>query len=143
MRVTLIKHAMVYFKVFAKGDTHAGRFLRSIKRETLLSFKSSHKSSKCLKSNCRTCPHTTETDHMISSKGKIVPLKHSLNCHSKGIIYAIKCRKCGIMYVGKNRQDLNTRLTDHRSIKKQYNPSQLLCTLMILVLKLKTYELFL
>ena len=97
---------------------YSGRFLRTIKTQTLLSFKSSHKSNKCLKPNCLTCPHLIETDHMISSKGQIIPLKHSLNCHSKGIIYCIKCRKCGIMYVGQTRLHLNTRLTEHRSTIK-------------------------
>ena len=92
---------------------YSGWFLRSIKAETLLSFKSSPKSNKCLKPNWLTRPDLIETDHMISSKGKITPLKHCLKCHSKCIIYCIKCRKCGIMYVGQTRLDLNIGLTEY------------------------------
>ena len=94
---------------------YSKRFLRTIKTQTLLSFKSSGRSRKCLKDNCLTCPYLIETDHMISSKGNIIPLQQNLDCRSEGVIYVIKCKACGIMYVGQTIQELHARITEHRS----------------------------
>jgi len=98
-----------------KQRGYSGRFLRTVKTETLSGFKLDFSSKKCLKPNCLTCPYLIETDHMVSNKGTIIPLKHSLNCHSKRVIYVIKCKNCGIMYVGQTTQELHKRLMAHRS----------------------------
>ena len=91
------------------------RFLRSIKNETLLSFKTNTKSRKCQIARCKTCPHLTETDHIIDSKGNIVPLRYSLDCRSKEVVYVIRCKNCNKMYVGETSCELHHRITQHRS----------------------------
>ena len=98
-----------------KPRGYSGRFLRTIKTQTLSSFRCSVSSKKCKKPKCLTCPFLTETDHVISNKDAIIPIKHSLNCHSKRVVYVIKCKNCDIMYVGQTRQELHERFTEHRS----------------------------
>ena len=98
-----------------KNRGYSGRFLRTIKTQTLSSFVSNYNSKKCLKPGCLTCPYLAETDHLVSNKGSIIPLEHSLNCHSKRVVYVIKCKNCGLMYVGQTRQQLHKRLIEHRS----------------------------
>jgi hypothetical protein len=94
---------------------YSGRFLRTIKAQTLSSFVSKFKSSKCLRPGCLTCPYLAETDHVVSNKGSVIPLEHNLNCQSKQLVYVIKCKKCGLMYVGQTGQELHKRLIEHRS----------------------------
>ena len=94
---------------------YSPRFLRKIKSETLNSLKTQHRSSKCNQSRCKACYHIEETAILRSTKGHNVPLKSSLTCHSKSLIYVIKCKNCNLMYVGETSRTLRQRLTEHKS----------------------------
>ena len=41
------------------------------------------------------------------------------NCVSKNIIYGLKCRKCGVWYIGETGDELHIRLNNHRSMTKK------------------------
>ena len=36
------------------------------------------------------------------------------NCKSKNLIYAVKCKKCDMLYVGQTGEPLQTRMSKHR-----------------------------
>ena len=38
----------------------------------------------------------------------------SLDCSTKNVIYGIECTLCGILYVGETRQELGSRMSQHR-----------------------------
>ena len=65
--------------------------------------------------NCLTCPFIDETTEVRSSSNKLIYLKESLNCQTSGVIYMIRCRNCGVMYVGETCRTLHSRITGHRS----------------------------
>ena len=94
---------------------YSKRFLRTIKSQTLLDMKPSAKSEKCHIENCPTCPHLLETSSILTNKKKTVFLRENLNCRTEGVIYAIKCTNCEILYVGQSSGSLHRRLTQHRS----------------------------
>lgn len=98
-----------------KHRGYAPRFLRTMKKETLLRLQPNGKSSKCNKARCKTCPHITETNSILSTQNTLVPLKENLNCQSEGVVYAIKCSNCKAMYVGETSRKLHERFTEHRS----------------------------
>ena len=98
-----------------KHRGYSKRFLRTIKSQTLLDLKPSAKSQKCLLPNCTTCPHLLETTSITTNKNKTVYLRENLNCRTEGLIYAIRCTNCNILYVGQSSQSLHKRLTQHRS----------------------------
>ena len=106
------------FRTLFRALKHRGysqRFLRKIKNDTLWKLKSQNRSSKCNKNRCKACIHMEETDTVKCSKGSIIPVKDSLNCGSKSLIYVIKCRNCNLMYVGETSRTLRERLTEHRA----------------------------
>lgn len=72
-------------------------------------------SKKCGYPNCTTCPHLLETSSITTNKKKTVYLRENLNCRTEGVIYAIRCTNCNILYVGQSSRSLHKRLTQHRS----------------------------
>ena len=42
-------------------------------------------------------------------------IKGNLNCNSTGVIYALKCSKCDLLYIGETSNQLRLRLNQHRS----------------------------
>ena len=72
-----------------------------MKEETLLKLQPNGKSSKCNKAICKTCPHITETNSILSTQNTLVPLKENLNCQSEGVVYAIKYSICKQQYWNK------------------------------------------
>ena len=51
-----------------KHRGYAPRFLRTMKKETLLKVQPNGKSSKCNKARCKTCPHITQTNSILSTQ---------------------------------------------------------------------------
>jgi len=64
-----------------------------------------------------------ETNAITDSKGKVYPLKHSMNCQSTNVIYVIQCNFCNMMYVGETGMTLNRRFSSHRSDIKLSKPT--------------------
>lgn len=98
-----------------KHRGYSSSFLRKIKRDTLHQLKPTGQSKKCGKKNCKTCPFLTETNTILNTKNKLVPLKENLDCRTEGVIYAIRCTNCDLLYVGQTSRTLHDRLTEHRS----------------------------
>ena len=108
-------HACQVLFAALKRRHYASSFLRKIKRETLYGLTPTGGSQKCNKANCLTCTHIGETQVVKDSSNKLVYLKENLDCKTKGVIYMIQCKNCGIKYVGQTSMTLHQRITQHRS----------------------------
>ena len=64
---------------------YSSRLLRTIKTETLLKLKPNASSSKCKKTNCKTCPHLLETASITNNQNKEVYVVDNLNCRSEEV----------------------------------------------------------
>ena len=53
----------------------------------------------CNRSRCRTCNYTAKTD-TITSTGGSVHLKRRFDCTATGVVYAILCQRCHMLYIG-------------------------------------------
>ena len=47
------------------------------------------------------------------NNGKSFKIKESSNCSVKNVIYVIKCRGCGLEYIGETGDKLRNRVTVH------------------------------
>ena len=59
-------------------------------KETLLKLQRKGKFSKNNKAFCKTWPHITETNSILSTQNTLVPLKENLNCQLEGDVYMLK-----------------------------------------------------
>jgi len=71
----------------------------------------------CGKSNCATCSiHASDADHFVNLHNKTkYPIKDTIYCNSKNLVYLISCNKCKKQYIGETGRTLRDRLNDHRS----------------------------
>ncbi|XP_066302861.1 uncharacterized protein [Branchiostoma lanceolatum] len=70
----------------------------------------------CGKHRCFTCIYVKMAKNFQSHRtGKQYTIRAHINCQSKNIIYMIRCKKCGVQYVGETKQTLANRLNGHRS----------------------------
>ena len=99
-----------------KHRGYSGRYLRTLKQETLSIHKPTGKSEKCNKPKCKTCPFITETNQVHgNNKNSISFLKETMNCQTQEVVYLIQCKNCQMKYVGQTCMTLNRRFTHHRS----------------------------
>lgn len=98
-----------------KHRGYSARFLRTLKNDAIQVLKPNAQSKKCRQPNCKTCPHLMETTSITTTDNKVIHVKDSLNCQTEGLVYAIQCSNCNIIYVGETSRTLHDRLTQHRS----------------------------
>jgi hypothetical protein len=98
---------------------YSRRLLRCIKSKTLKLLQPpvflNTASKRCGDNSCKTCHHMAETNAVMDNKGKVFPLKDSMNCQSTDVVYLIQCSSCKMMYVGETGQTLHERFRKHRS----------------------------
>ena len=79
--------------------------------------------SECGSVHCKTCKHisqgSTFTSNVTKRSYEVLSPNTSMNCVSENIVYLIKCKKCGVEYVGETSQKLRNRLNNHRSSLKR------------------------
>ena len=83
------------------------------------------KEAKC--KGCIICPQMKKVDVLRNNKaGTEVRLKPGASCHTEGIIYAIRCKRCDLIYVGHSGDHMNKRFSGHKhDIKKRPIQSEL------------------
>ena len=73
----------------------------------------------CERRNCQTCKHTLVTSNITCPK-MTLKVNGSFTCNSRGVVYAIVCTKCQLVYIGNTGRSLKTRLQEHlRDIRNQ------------------------
>ena len=66
----------------------------------------------CKHPRCRTCYHVSQLP-TIQNLGNSFTVHKRYTCSSACLIYAIKCRKCEILYIGETCRQLNERFGEH------------------------------
>ena len=69
----------------------------------------------CSKSSCNTCQHMPSTSFNSKTTGEKFWIRHKFSCKSRNVIYLIACSvpKCKKQYVGKTKQKLSDRISQH------------------------------
>ena len=77
--------------------------------------------------NCQVCKIMSKSDSVTNPKnGLSLKLRPGGNCKSTGIVYAVKCRKCNLIYVGHSGNDMCDRYGKHKyDIKKRPDQNEL------------------
>ena len=69
----------------------------------------------CGTKRCGTCPYLKQGKEItFSATNETFPIKHSMNCTSTNLIYAITCAGCGHNYIGETGDVLRNRVTVHK-----------------------------
>lgn len=70
---------------------------------------------------CQLCRVLSETKTVINEKtGSSITIKSEGNCKSTGVIYAVKCKKCELIYIGHTGDSMSERYAKHKyDIKKR------------------------
>ncbi len=66
----------------------------------------------CGRSRCKPCNHILNTDTEVGPSGS-VDIKKSFQCTTKGIIYCVKCSRCGDLFIGETGRILEDRFREH------------------------------
>ena len=74
----------------------------------------------CNRPRCRTCNYTAKTD-TITSTGGSVHLKRRFDCTATGVVYAILCQRCHMLYIGETTRKLADRFGEHLRSVEGYN----------------------
>ena len=77
------------------------------------------KSTRCIRTKCKSCMYMSEKDSIIGSSGKSFKTA-SGTCSSKNVIYAASCKLCSKVYAGKTTQMLCGRISKHKSYFHKY-----------------------
>ena len=61
---------------------------------------------------------STSTEFQSNITKQKYKITHAINCNTQNLIYLIQCKKCPAQYIGETKNDINYRLTRHRSSHK-------------------------
>lgn len=68
----------------------------------------------CGHGTCRQCCRHNKSKTVTSfSTGRVYSRKNYINCHSKHVIYVIKCKACQMQYVGCTIHSLRVRISEN------------------------------
>ena len=68
----------------------------------------------CKRTRCSTCPFTWETDAVVGPLNTF-QLKDGFTCITENVVYAIRCRRCLMVYVGETYRRLGDRFVEHKN----------------------------
>ena len=71
------------------------------------------KISKCKNARCKYCEHLVE-EKQFSINGRMHELHSGGSCKSSNVVYGVKCKLCGIWYIGETSMKLHERINQHR-----------------------------
>ena len=115
----IIQNDIGLAKIFKDKPTVAYRRKKNIsnfviKNDIIKREKNKNETSPCC-GKCKTCP-LINPSHVVENPicNITIPIKSGGNCKTKGIIYAIRCKKCNIIYVGQTGDTLANRFSKHR-----------------------------
>ena len=115
----IIENDPVLKKIFPTKPLVAYRRPKNIRnhvvRNNMVKKEKKSGSSKCGKCKLCTAHDFLVSDTIFNSKKNIkIKLEHSGTCSSEGVIYAVKCKKHGCIYVGQTGVPLRSRFDKHR-----------------------------
>ena len=115
-------------KIFTEKPTVAFRRKKNIGNHLCRSDdreKKPTKKEKC--KGCILCKQMKEGDILKNHKaGTQVELKPGATCKTEGIIYAVRCKKCDLLYIGHSGDHMSKRFSGHKhDIKKRPNQNEL------------------
>ena len=95
---------------------HSQRQPRNLKRMLTNSYLSRRNDTDpevkiCGTKRCGTCPYLKQGNEFTNETFRI---KHSMNCTSTNLVYAITCAGCGHNYIGETSDILRNRVTVHK-----------------------------
>jgi hypothetical protein len=68
----------------------------------------------CKSKNCRYCPRLDKSGHVHSAlSNHRFETRTNITCNSNNLIYCIKCKKCGVLYVGQTKNSIKERFKQH------------------------------
>ena len=71
----------------------------------------------CGRARCGTCKHIC-SDVSLQGPNGTHTIREHVTCVTRGVVYAIRCRQCNLMYVGQTGRRLADRFAQHlRSIR--------------------------
>ena len=80
--------------------------------------------SRCDSTVCLTCDYINEDHLVVGPKGTFF-VREKFTCISKGLIYCIECKRCGMLYVGETCRMLKERFREHRrNVKKKLKDNE-------------------
>ena len=65
-----------------------------------------------------------EEGNTFQGKRRNYYINFSFDCNSKGVIYMIKCKKCGKVYIGSTTTTFRKRFNNHKSSLRRYGMGQ-------------------
>ncbi|GFR78313.1 hypothetical protein ElyMa_003991800 [Elysia marginata] len=73
----------------------------------------------CNRPGCKTCPFVSRS-HEVHAPNGVFKAEGSFTCSSRNLIYAIICKRCGMVYIGETGRTLADRFSEHlRDVKKR------------------------
>ena len=69
--------------------------------------------SKCNHQECLTCRYINSNKLVVGPRG-LYTIRHTFTCESKGLVYAIECKRCGELYIGETCRKLKDKFKEHR-----------------------------
>lgn len=87
--------------------------LKDILVRAIVSPSQNGSTTKCNRSRCITCSYINTCSYVVGPKG-VYHTKGNFKCTSKGLIYALECKKCGQLYVGETGRMMCERFREHR-----------------------------
>ncbi|XP_062918402.1 uncharacterized protein LOC134353856 [Mobula hypostoma] len=66
----------------------------------------------CKRNKCYTCPYTSSLTTIQGPKQSFQVRQH-FTCESAGVIYCVRCSRCGLLYIGETRRRLGDRFAEH------------------------------
>ena len=99
---------------FRKGKSLKQHLVTSVSKSATRSSPSAYKGTRqCTRSRCLTCPFTWETD-VVTGPNNVFKLKDGFTCVSENVVYAIRCKRCQMLYVGETCRRLGDRFVEHK-----------------------------
>ena len=68
---------------------------------------------RCKNTRCKCCDHLVE-EKQFNINGKVHELRSGGSCKSSNIVYGVRCKSCGVWYIGETSMKLHERLNQHR-----------------------------
>ena len=84
-----------------------------IKTDTINKPKSNQSTSPC--GNCKTCPLINQEQSITNFHTNItIPAISGGNCRTRGLVYAVRCKKHNLIYIGHTGDPLKDRISKHK-----------------------------
>ena len=80
---------------------------------------------KCGKTRCQICNFVEEGESFTDSLGnRKYVINYEFDCDSNGVVYLIKCKRCGRQYIGSTINTFRIHFNNHKSSLNGYGRGQ-------------------